>query len=74
MLILIFPLSFRMTCYYYRGAYYKAFWADPVRLRLSVAAQRVPRRGEWPLLIQNLHRYSAVLALLVHRSCSRTTS
>ena len=20
---------FRLTCYYYRGAYYKAFWADP---------------------------------------------
>jgi len=23
MLILVFPLAFRMTCYYYRGAYYK---------------------------------------------------
>ena len=33
MLILVFPLAFRMTCYYYRGAYYKAFWADPVVLR-----------------------------------------
>ncbi len=29
MLILIFPGGFRITCYYYRGAYYKAFWADP---------------------------------------------
>ena len=29
MLILGFPLAFRLTCYYYRGAYYKAFWADP---------------------------------------------
>ena len=29
MLILVFPLAFRITCYYYRGAYYKAFWADP---------------------------------------------
>ena len=24
--ILIFPLGFRMTCYYYRKAYYRSFW------------------------------------------------
>ena len=29
LLILPFPGLFRFTCYYYRGAYYKAFWADP---------------------------------------------
>src|SRR5689334_1425251 len=29
LLILPFPGGFRLTCYYYRGAYYKAFWADP---------------------------------------------
>ena len=28
-LILWAPGGFRLTCYYYRGAYYKAFWADP---------------------------------------------
>jgi hypothetical protein len=26
LIILIFPLGFRMTCYYYRKAYYRAFW------------------------------------------------
>src|SRR6185295_16138948 len=26
--ILWIPAGFRGTCYYYRGAYYKAFWAD----------------------------------------------
>ena len=30
-LILPFPAGFRMTCYYYRGAYYKAFWANTMR-------------------------------------------
>ena len=30
MLILWAPGGFRFTCYYYRGAYYKAFWMDPV--------------------------------------------
>ena len=29
LIILPFPGLFRVTCYYYRGAYYKAFWADP---------------------------------------------
>ncbi|MCY3706127.1 MAG: hypothetical protein OXH08_11640, partial [Gammaproteobacteria bacterium] len=28
-MILWAPLGFRFTCYYYRGAYYKAFWGDP---------------------------------------------
>src|SRR5262245_18903884 len=28
-LILWGPAGFRLTCYYYRGAYYKAFWGDP---------------------------------------------
>ncbi len=28
-LVMWAQVSFRMTCYYYRGAYYKAFWADP---------------------------------------------
>ncbi len=33
MLILWAPGGFRVTCYYYRGAYYKSFWADPPALR-----------------------------------------
>ncbi len=28
-IILIFPLGFRLTCYYYRKAYYRGFWASP---------------------------------------------
>ena len=30
LLILPFPGLFRFTCYYYRGAYYKGWWADPL--------------------------------------------
>jgi len=29
LLILIFPLGFRFTCYYYRRSYYRAFWWSP---------------------------------------------
>jgi hypothetical protein len=64
MLILIFPLAFRMTCYYYRGAYYKAFWADPVAC--AVGEPRSTYRGEQklPLIVQNIHRYALYFALI----------
>lgn len=71
MLILVFPAGFRFTCYYYRGAYYKAFWADPPGCAVGEPAARGKSyRGEqkFPLILQNLHRYfmyAAVLYLFV---------
>jgi hypothetical protein len=64
MLILIFPAGFRMTCYYYRKAYYRAFWADPPAC--AVGEPRTSYWGEnhWPLLVQNIHRYFLYFALL----------
>jgi hypothetical protein len=35
LLILIFPLGFRMTCYYYRKAYYRSFWLAPPACAVS---------------------------------------
>ena len=43
-LILWAPAGFRLTCYYYRGAYYKAFWADPPNC--AVGEPRNSFRGE----------------------------
>ena len=62
--ILWAPGGFRFTCYYYRGAYYKAFWADP-----PSCAVGEPRKSYWgenslPLIIQNIHRYFMYLALV----------
>src|ERR1700694_1468884 len=56
-LILWAPGGFRLTCYYYRGAYYKAFWADPPSC--TVGEPRSKYRGErsLPLSLQNVHRY-----------------
>jgi len=64
MLILWAPGGFRFTCYYYRGAYYKAFWADPVSCTVGE-----PRKSYWgeksfPLIIQNIHRYFLYIALI----------
>jgi hypothetical protein len=64
LLILPFPGIFRVTCYYYRGAYYKAFWADPPAC--AVGEPRTRYRGEstFPLIVQNVHRYFLYVALL----------
>ncbi len=36
MLVLWIPLGFRATCYYYRKAYYRAFFFDPPACRTEV--------------------------------------
>jgi hypothetical protein len=59
-------IVFRVTCYYYRGAYYKAAFLTPP----TCAVRGIGRgyRGETALLLfQNLHRYAlyAGLGLLV---------
>ena len=61
MLILWAPLGFRFTCYYYRGAYYKGWWADPPSC--AVGEPRKTYRGErkLPLLIQNVAPLLSVL-------------
>jgi uncharacterized membrane protein (DUF485 family) len=64
LLILPFPGLFRFTCYYYRGAYYKSFWADPPAC--AVGEPRTGYRGEnsFPLIFQNIHRYFMYVAVL----------
>ncbi|MBM3833848.1 MAG: succinate dehydrogenase [Verrucomicrobia bacterium] len=64
LLILWAPGGFRLTCYYYRGAYYKSFWADPPSC--AVGEPRKHYRGEnsFPLIMQNVHRYFFYLAVL----------
>jgi hypothetical protein len=65
LLILGGPLGFRATCYYYRKAYYRAFFLDPPAC--AVGEGRSHRyRGEtaFPLILQNLHRYFLYVALI----------
>lgn len=59
-LILAGPAGMRFTCYYYRGAYYKSFWADPISCAVGEPGFRGDKyRGEakLPLILQNIHRY-----------------
>jgi len=63
MLILWAPGGFRLTCYYYRGAYYKAFWGDPPSCTVGEPRQHYRGEGSFPLVMQNVHRYFLYLAL-----------
>ena len=71
MLILWAPGGFRFTCYYYRGAYYKAFWGDPPACAVGEPRKSYLGERSFPLVFQNVHRYFlylalAFLVLLVH--------
>jgi hypothetical protein len=64
LLILWAPGGFRVTCYYYRGAYYKAFWADPPSCTVGEPRKRYRGERSFPLILQNVHRYFLYLALI----------
>lgn len=63
LLILWAPGLFRLTCYYYRGAYYKAFWADPPSCAVSEPRKKYLGENSFPLIMQNVHRYFMYIAL-----------
>src|SRR6266536_661027 len=63
-LILWDPGGFRLTCYYYRGAYYKAFWADPPSCTVGEPRKTYLGERSFPLILQNVHRYFLYLALV----------
>jgi hypothetical protein len=65
LLILPVPVFFRMTCYYYRGAYYKAFWADPPSCTVGEPRKTYWGESAFPLIVQNAHRYFLYLALVL---------
>ncbi len=64
LLILWIPLGFRATCYYYRKAYYRFYFADPPGC--VVAEPKIHRKyameTHLPFILQNIHRYFLYLA------------
>ncbi|RCG22654.1 hypothetical protein DQ392_06360 [Streptomyces reniochalinae] len=65
LLILVFPLGFRLTCYYYRKAYYRGFWASPPACAVAEPHKTYTGETRFPLILQNIHRYFFYAALLV---------
>ena len=65
-LILWIPAGFRATCYYYRKAYYRAYFADPPGCAVGhFGGDKYTGETSFPLVFQNIHRYMLYLALIV---------
>ena len=66
LLILWIPIGFRATCYYYRKAYYRFYFADPPGCAVGEPAihRRFALENAFPFVLQNLHRYLLYLAFI----------
>jgi hypothetical protein len=60
-----FLLLFRLTCYYYRRAYYRSFWASPPACAVPDGHQRYTGETRFPLIFQNGHRYAFYAAVII---------
>ena len=65
LIILIFPLGFRLTCYYYRKAYYRAFWLSPPACAVAEPHTKYGGETRLPLILNNVHRYFWYAAVAV---------
>jgi hypothetical protein len=65
-LVLWAPLGLRLTCYYYRKAYYRSLFLAPPACSVS-GPRRRRYRGEasLPYVLQNAHRYFFYVATIV---------
>ena len=61
-LSLPFLLLFRLTCYYYRGAYYRSVWQSPTACAVAEPHAKYTGETRFPLIIQNTHRYFFYIA------------
>lgn len=64
LLILAGPLGFRVTCYYYRKAYYRAFFWDPPACAVGERKKSYCGETKFPFILQNVHRYFLYLAIV----------
>jgi len=62
-IVLVFPLAFRLTCYYYRKAYYRSFWLSPPACAVAEPHRRYTGETRFPLILQNVHRYAFYFAV-----------
>ena len=58
------PMGFRLTCYYYRKAYYRAFWRAPAACAVREPHAKDTGETRFPLILQNVHRYFFWIAMV----------
>jgi hypothetical protein len=60
-----FVLGFRLSCYYYRRAYYRAFWRSPAACAVREPHAQYSGETKFPLILQNTHRYFWLVVLAI---------
>jgi len=60
-----FLLLFRLTCYYYRRAYYRSVWQSPTACAVAEPHAKYTGETRFPLIVQNSHRYFFYVAVLI---------
>jgi len=65
--IVAFPVvaGFRVTCYYYRKAYYRSLWFSPQACAVAEPHKKYSGETRFPLVLNNSHRYFFYLAAVV---------
>jgi hypothetical protein len=65
-LVLWIQVLFRGTCYYFRGAYYKAFFLDPPACAVGEPSvhRRFAMENKLPFILMNAHRFALYLAFI----------
>jgi len=61
--ILWAPLTLRLSCYYYRRAYYRSYFMSPPACAVAEPASKYTGERDFPLILQNLHRYAMYVAI-----------
>ncbi len=59
------PAGFRATCYYYRKAYYRSYFADPISCMIPEPRRQYSGETAFPFVLNNLHRYLLYAAVVV---------
>ncbi|UXA18385.1 hypothetical protein [Mycobacterium sp. SMC-4] len=60
-----FLLLFRLTCYYYRKAYYRSVWQSPTACAVAEPHAKYTGETRFPLILQNFHRYFFYIAVVI---------
>jgi hypothetical protein len=63
-MILMCNIFLISTCYYYRKAYYRSFFLDPMGCAVGEGRKGYAGETKFPFILQNIHRYFLYAALV----------
>jgi hypothetical protein len=66
LIVLVIPLGFRFTCYYYRKAYFRSFWLSPPACAVAEPHRTYTGERRFPLILNNAHRWFFYLGLVLN--------